>query len=170
MKRLSVAILLTLASASSPLIAQTVEVALLESGGGTGTALSSERVIDGAMDGLFLEGFIATSSRPSPGDAESLAAFVPDPGAEEGMVDYVIVILAEYTAASPIPACSYRLVRVRDRAELARGSHPAQVPASLSDKDIKKACSNAGSAISASCGGVMRGLGASRRVYEYEEA
>jgi hypothetical protein len=154
MKSLAMTAILSLASAIVPLYAQTVEVALVET----------------AFDGLFDSGLIGTNSRPVLGDRESFLGYAPGSASVEGLIDYVIVVLAEYGQGTPVPECSYRLVRVRDGKELARGRVPVAVPATTSGPEIDKACSALGSAISAACGGVLRGVSASRRKYGYEEA
>lgn len=172
MKSLAVTAIFSLTAAIAPLYAQTVEVALVESAfdGAYAATRSSELVISGVLDGLFDSGLIGTNSRPVPGDRESFRGYVPGAASVEGLVDYVIVVLAEYGQETPIPECSYRLVRVRDGKELAAGRVPVPVPASTSGPEIDKACSAVGSAISAACGGVLRGVSASRRKYGYEEA
>lgn len=172
MKSLAMTAIFSLAAAFVPLYAQTVEVALVESSldGAAAATRSSELVISGVLEGLFDSGLIATNSRPVPGDRESFRAYVPGAASVEGLIDYVIVVLAEYGQATPVPECMYRLVRVRDGKEIARGSAPVVAPVSASGPEIDKACSAVGAAISAACGGVLRGVSASRRKYGYEEA
>jgi len=172
MKSLAMTAILSLASAIVPLYAQTVEVALVETAfdGAYAATRSSELVISGVLDGLFDSGLIGTNSRPVLGDRESFLGYAPGSASVEGLIDYVIVVLAEYGQGTPVPECSYRLVRVRDGKELARGRVPVAVPATTSGPEIDKACSALGSAISAACGGVLRGVSASRRKYGYEEA
>jgi len=172
MKSLAITAIFSLAAAFVPIHAQTVEVALLENSGERAPASTrtSEMIIEGVLDGLFESGIIGTNSRPMPGDLSSFQAYVPGAASAEGMVDYVIVVLAEYRETAPVPACRYRLVRVSDGVELARGTVPTPEPASPSSVDIDTACKSVGAAISTACGGFVRGASASRRKYGHEKA
>jgi len=172
MKNLVMTAMFSLAAAFVPLPAQTIEVALLESAGdfGAKATRTSEIIISGVLDGLFDAGFIGTNARPMDGTSASFLSYVPGMGSAEAFIDYVIVVFAEYSSAVPVPVCGYRLVRVRDGRELARGTVPAADPASGSSIDIDKACVKVGRAISAACGVVVRGVSASWRKYGHEKA
>jgi hypothetical protein len=172
MKRLAATLILSFAAAQAALFAQTVEVSLLEDPGESGQAATraSELVIAGALDGLFDTGFIGTNARPAEGRLAEFLAFVPGDTSKEGLVDYVVVVLAEYAAASPVPACSFRVIRVRDGKELARGAVPAIAPASMAAQDIDTACSRVGKAIVAACGEALRGASSARRDHGKSEA
>ncbi len=172
MKTFAITAIFSLAAAFVPLNAQTVEIALLEDAGDLGAKANraSESIISGVLDGLFDAGLIGTNSRPLDGTAASFLSYVPGVASADGFVDYVIVVFAEYSNAAPVPACRYRLVRVRDGREMAQGTIPAVDPASTSIVDIDKACHKLGLAVSAACGGVVRGVNASRRKYGYEKA
>jgi hypothetical protein len=138
MRRLAIAAILALAVAAPCLVAQTVEVSIMELGvdpDGPASG-SSELVIAGILDGLFESGFIATNARPASGDDASFEAFAPGADSAEGFVDFVILVLAEYAGEAVVPACSYRVLRVPDGAELARGTVPAATPASKASDDI----------------------------------
>lgn len=172
MKTFAMTAIFSLAAAFVPLHAQTVEVALLEDAGDLGSRANrtSEIIITGVLDGLFDTGLIGTNSRPLDGTIASFLSYVPGAVSAEGFVDYVIVVFAEYSNTAPVPACRYRLVRVRDGKEMAQGTVPAVDPASTSIVDIDKACHKVGVAVSAACGEVVRGVSASRRKYGYEKA
>jgi hypothetical protein len=172
MKILAMIAMFSLAAAFVPLHAQTIEVTLLESAGDMGAKAtrSSEIIISGVLDGLFDAGFIGTNARPLSGTATSFLTYVPGADSAEGFVDFVIVVFAEYSNAVPVPVCGYRLIRVSDGREMARGTVPAVDPASSSSIDIDKACVKLGKAISAACGGVVRGVSSSRRKYGHEKA
>ena len=172
MKILAMTAIFSLAAAFVPLHAQTIEVALLESAGDMGATAhrSSEIVISGVLDGLFDAGYIGTNARPLSGTSASFLSYVPGADSAEGYVDYIIVVFAEYSDAVPVPFCGYRLIRVSDGRELTRGTVPAAVPASGSVSDMDKACVKVGKAISAACGGVVRGVSSSRRKYGHEKA
>lgn len=171
MKHLAAMALFSVIAACTPLLAQTVEVALFESAvdGAQLPSRSSELVISGALDALFDAGFIGTNSRPRPGDAESFLSYKPGLPEVEGRIDFVIVILAEYDQKALVPACGYRLVRVADALELSGGRIPAIVPASTLRDEVDKACAAVGKAVSAECGRVMRRVGSARRNYEHEK-
>ena len=172
MRRLAIAAFFALAAAAPRLVAQTIEVSVMERGVEPDgpASLSSEHVIAGMLDGLFESGFIATNARPAPGDDASFEAFSPGADAVEGFVDFVILVLAEYAPETVVPACSYRILRVPDGAEVSRGKVPAATPVSTASIDIEKACMAVGSAISAACGGALRSLSVSRGDDGYEEA
>ncbi len=172
MKIHAIAAFFSLATAFVPLQAQTIEVALLEAAGDRGAKATraSEIVISGVLDGLFDAGYIGTNVRPSDGTSASFLAYVPGADSAEGFIDYVIVVFAEYGNTVPVPVCGYRLIRVSDGLELARGTIPAVDPASSSSVDIDRACVKVGKAISAACGGVVRGVSSSRRKNGHEKA
>ncbi|PKL07849.1 MAG: hypothetical protein CVV51_11985 [Spirochaetae bacterium HGW-Spirochaetae-7] len=172
MKTFALAVLVSIASALSPVVAQTIGIAMIESGGSLGPVAtrSSEMVINGALDTLFEAGLIGTNERPLAGDESAFLSFVPGTVSIEGFVDYVIVVFAEYRGTVPVPDCRYRLVRVGDGRVLAQGAVPAAKPASPREVDMEKACSAVGSAIAAECGIVLRGTAASWRKHGYEEA
>jgi len=172
MKTFALAALVSIASAFSPAVAQTIELCTIESAGDIGPAAtrSSEMVISGALDALFEAGLIGTNSRPVAGDESSFLAFTPGPASAEGFVDYVIVVFAEYRGTVPVPDCMYRLVRVSDGEALGQGTVPAVKPASALQTDMEKACSAVGSAIVAECGIVLRASAALWRKHGYEEA
>ncbi|MDX9899151.1 MAG: hypothetical protein RBT62_09530 [Spirochaetia bacterium] len=172
MKIPALALSLSLLGLSLAPYAQTVEVTLFETPLELGSFQlgSSELVIGGVLDGLFASGFIATNSRPVSGDKSAYLSFIPGIDEKEGRVDFVIVILAQYPGVEPVPACSFRLIRVSDGLELVKGSVPAVTPNSMSAQDIEKACSSVGVAITAGCAGALRGLSTSRRSYVQEEA
>jgi len=172
MKILAMIAMFSLAAAFVPLHAQTIEVSLLESTGDLGAKATrtSEIIISGVLDGLFEAGYIGTNARPQPGTSASFESFVPGTDSAEGFVDFVIVVFAEYGGTEPVPVCAYRLIRVSDGRKMARGTIPAVDPASSSSIDIDKACVKVGKAISAACGGVVRGVSSSRRKYGHEKA
>lgn len=150
--RLAAVLILALAGVSAS-FAQTIEVSLLESvqpPAGTVTR-QSEFVISGALDALFEAGRIGTNVRPVAGDAVAFGQYVPDSDAAEAMIDYVVVILAEYDGRNPVPSCRYRLIRVRDGRDVTSGAVPATMPASAADKDVEKACVDVGAAVIVAC-------------------
>lgn len=172
MKIPALALCISILALSLAPYAQTVEVTIFETPPVLGSvqAQSSELVISGVLDGLFETGFIGTNARPVSGDDTAFMSFVPGVDEKEGRVDFVIVILARYPGTEPVPACDFRLIRVSDGLELVRGSVPPVIPTSKSFKDIEKACSVVGVAITAGCTAALRGLSASRRSYAQEEA
>ncbi len=172
MKIYAMATMFSLAAAFVPLQAQTIEVTLFEAAGDLGARATrtSEIVISGVLDGLFDAGYIGTNLRPSDGTSASFFAYAPGADSAEGFIDYVIVVFAEYGNTVPVPVCGYRLIRVSDGLELARGTIPAIDPASSSGVDIDRACVKVGKAISAVCGGVVRGASTSRRKNGHEKA
>ena len=172
MKTFAMATLVSIASAFSPAVAQTIELNIIEAAGDLGQAAtrSSEMVISGALDALFEAGLIGTNARPVAGDESSFLSFVPGAASAEGFVDYVIIVFAEYRGTVPVPDCMYRLVRVSDGKALAQGMVPAVKPASSLQIDMEKACSAVGSAIVAECGIVLRSSAALWRKHGYEEA
>lgn len=160
-----------------PAAAFTVEVALLESMASPEASMAySEAVIDGAMDGLFESGSIATNARPEAGGAEAFARFVPPQGSREASVDFVIIILALYSGeqsaagAISVPECRYRLLRVSDGSELASGSVSAASPESALERDVLKACKATGRAVALACGKVLSTVSASWRIHAYHES
>ena len=172
MRRLAIAAFIALAATVPGLVAQTVEVSMMEKGASAegASSRSSELVIAGILDGLFESGFIATNARPTSGDAAAFAAFSPGADSVEGFVDFVILVLADYAGEAAVPACRFRVLVVPGGGELGRGEVPAAAPASAATDDIEEACMAVGSAISAACGGALRGVSASRGDDGYEEA
>lgn len=171
--------ILALAAGAASAFGFTVEVALIESAGLPGEqarSATSESVIEGALDGLFDSGTIGTNSRPVAGNSVSFLGYQPRKDSAEASIDFVIVILAEYAAQSAdegkaaVPSCRYRLLRVSDGSELAGGSLPAIIPASLAEADVLKACGAMGKAIATACGRALSGTSASWRVHAYREA
>lgn len=150
--RLAAMVILALVGGSA-LCAQTIEVSLIESvPASVGTATrQSEFVISGALDALFNAGRIGTNARPVAGDAASFRQYVPESEAAEAMIDYVVVILAEYDGLNPVPSCRYRLIRVSDGHDIVSGDVPAPVPASTAAKDVEKACVDVGASVVVAC-------------------
>ncbi|MBN2873639.1 MAG: hypothetical protein JXM71_00965 [Spirochaetales bacterium] len=172
MRALLVSLVLSLSAALMPLSAQTVEIVLYESVADADESRldSSEHVIEGVLEALFDGGFIATNSRPTPGDRPLFDAFKPAKASIEGMVDFVIVVLAEYVVGSRVPSCRYKLIRVSDGGILTQGTIPAGVPRSLLRADVEQACVELGTKITEGCSGPLAGRATAWRNHAYVQA
>jgi hypothetical protein len=180
MKVRSTVLLVCLVTAATRIGAQTIEVALIQSPGqiGTRATRSSEFVIEGALSALFDAGLIATNSRPQDGGIASFREFSSGLVAKDDFIDYVIVIFAEYPAMEsvtpgqtlPVPACQYRLLRVRDGFEVGSGAIPVVLPVSRLEKELDNACRAMGVSIGLVCDVAVRRVSASWRNHEYCQA
>ncbi|HPE37356.1 MAG TPA: hypothetical protein PK625_09405, partial [Spirochaetales bacterium] len=144
-RMLAVTILLFAAQALS---AQTVSVELWWTGEGRESL--SACILNGAMDALFDAGYIATNESGRQADQAAFRAYVPEPAASEGYVDYVVLALAVYASgdgdeARP-PLLSYRVLAVATGTELASGELVAPEPEDEGADAVQAACRGLGKA------------------------
>ena len=150
MKKLMIAVLL--ASLVSVVSAQTVRVVLWYQADPalpeTAVMDLSEAIIQGALEACFDDGIIGTNDRPRAGTQELALSYKPGKDAEEGFVDFELVIFADFrqnVALYKAPDCTFRLIRVSDLVVRHSGTLPAIAAASMAKADIDKACMRMGS-------------------------
>jgi hypothetical protein len=139
---------------------------------------SSEFIIEGVLSAFFESGRIGTNARPADGGLAVFSGYVPGASARDAFIDYVLVIFAEYPSTEsapdvtvlPLPACRYRLVRVRDGREIYSGEIPAGEASSRIDTEFDKVCRSMGESIALACDAALRKVSASWRNHEYTQA